>query len=180
MARFYIRCLRSFEVYGCQLVERIMPCATVQSNDHLTKQYFPDSKVHGAYIGPTWGQLDPGGLHVGPMNFVISVVTVSHKLTKIFTVMVLFISLLHVIKLVLCFSLEVSTFTDRMLADISTEPDHQDSISQYQVRLYWYTIFHYTGKPSYNDHLMGGTSLPSGAHLGGQGPPRWAPEGRYC
>ena len=24
------------------------------------------------------------------------------------------------------------------------------------------------------------TSLPSGAHLGDQGPPRWAPEGRYC
>ena len=24
------------------------------------------------------------------------------------------------------------------------------------------------------------TSLPSGAHLGGQGPPRWAPEGRNC
>ena len=25
-----------------------------------------------------------------------------------------------------------------------------------------------------------GTSLPYGAHLGGQGPPRWAPEGRNC
>ena len=24
------------------------------------------------------------------------------------------------------------------------------------------------------------TYLPSGAHLGGQGPPRWAPEGRHC
>ena len=24
------------------------------------------------------------------------------------------------------------------------------------------------------------TALPSGAHLGGQGPPRWAPEGRNC
>ena len=24
------------------------------------------------------------------------------------------------------------------------------------------------------------TFLPSGAHLGGQGPPRWAPEGRHC
>ena len=24
------------------------------------------------------------------------------------------------------------------------------------------------------------TSLPSGAHLGGQGPPRWAPEGKNC
>ena len=31
----------------------------------------------------------------------------------------------------------------------------------------------YIVKPVYNDHLMD-TSLPSGAHLGGQWPPRWA------
>ena len=31
----------------------------------------PDSKVHGANMGPIWGQEDPGGPHVGPMNFVI-------------------------------------------------------------------------------------------------------------
>ena len=31
----------------------------------------PDSKVQGAYMGPTWGQQDPGGPHVGPMNFAI-------------------------------------------------------------------------------------------------------------
>ena len=31
----------------------------------------PDSKVHGANIGPIWGQQDPGGPHVGPMNFAI-------------------------------------------------------------------------------------------------------------
>ena len=29
----------------------------------------PDSKVHGANIGPIWGRQDPGGPHVGPMNF---------------------------------------------------------------------------------------------------------------
>ena len=28
----------------------------------------PDSKVHGANMGPTWGRQDPGGPHVGPMN----------------------------------------------------------------------------------------------------------------
>ena len=28
----------------------------------------PDSKVHEAYMGPTWGRQDPGGPHVGPMN----------------------------------------------------------------------------------------------------------------
>ena len=32
---------------------------------------FPDSTVHGANIGPVWGRQDPGGPHVGPMNFVI-------------------------------------------------------------------------------------------------------------
>ena len=31
----------------------------------------PDSKVYGANMGPTWGQRDPGGPHVGPMNFAI-------------------------------------------------------------------------------------------------------------
>ena len=44
----------------------------------------PDSKVHGAdlgpiwgrqlhgaNLGPIWGRQDPGGSHVGPMNFAI-------------------------------------------------------------------------------------------------------------
>ena len=32
---------------------------------------FPDSKVHGANMGPIWGRRDPDGPHVGPMNFAI-------------------------------------------------------------------------------------------------------------
>ena len=31
----------------------------------------PDSKVHGANMGPIWGLKNPGGPHVGPMNFAI-------------------------------------------------------------------------------------------------------------
>ena len=31
----------------------------------------PDSKVHGSNMGPIWGREDPGGPHVGPMNFAI-------------------------------------------------------------------------------------------------------------
>ena len=32
----------------------------------------PDSdKVHGTHMGPIWGRQDPGGPHVGPMNFAI-------------------------------------------------------------------------------------------------------------
>ena len=33
--------------------------------------YIPDSKVHGANMGPIWSRRDPGGHHVGPMNFAI-------------------------------------------------------------------------------------------------------------
>ena len=29
----------------------------------------PDSKVRGANMRPTWGRQDPGGPHVGPVNF---------------------------------------------------------------------------------------------------------------
>ena len=32
---------------------------------------YSDSKLHGANMGPIWGQQDPGGPHVGPMNFAI-------------------------------------------------------------------------------------------------------------
>ena len=44
---------------------------------HTITQYqqachrLPDSKVHGANMGPIWDQQDPGGPHVGPMNFAI-------------------------------------------------------------------------------------------------------------
>ena len=33
--------------------------------------YSPDNKVHGANMVPIWGRQDPGGPHVGPMNFAI-------------------------------------------------------------------------------------------------------------
>ena len=39
------------------------------SNSHLGD--VPDSKVHGADMGPTWDRQDPSGPHVGPMNFAI-------------------------------------------------------------------------------------------------------------
>ena len=31
----------------------------------------PDNKIHEANMGPVWGRQDPGGSHVGPMNFTI-------------------------------------------------------------------------------------------------------------
>ena len=38
---------------------------------HIKGAPIPDSKVHGADMGPTWGRQDPGGTHVGPMNCAI-------------------------------------------------------------------------------------------------------------
>ena len=35
---------------------------------------YPDSKVHGANIGPTWVLSAPDGPHVGPMNLAVRVV----------------------------------------------------------------------------------------------------------
>ena len=35
------------------------------------QSFNPDSKVHGANMGSIWGRQDPGGPHVGPMNFAI-------------------------------------------------------------------------------------------------------------
>ena len=32
---------------------------------------FPDSKVHGANMGPIWCRQDPGGPDIGPMTFAI-------------------------------------------------------------------------------------------------------------
>ena len=38
---------------------------------------FPDNKAHGANMGPSWGQQDPDGPHVGPMNFAIWVIQIT-------------------------------------------------------------------------------------------------------
>ena len=47
----------------------------IMLTDHFEMQadcmMVPNSKVHGANMGPIWGRQDPGGPHVGPMNFAI-------------------------------------------------------------------------------------------------------------
>ena len=53
------------------------PCATRWGCDwdyKRPKGKCPDSKVHWADMGPIWGRQDPGGPHVGPMNFAILVI----------------------------------------------------------------------------------------------------------
>ena len=44
------------------------PTVNLSSSYRIT---CPDSKVHGANMGPIWGRQDPGGSYVGPMNFAI-------------------------------------------------------------------------------------------------------------
>ena len=60
----------------------IMATMWIQMSDGLEEVTFPDSKVHGAYMGPTWGQQDLGGPHVGPMNLVIRVVRIIPRFFK--------------------------------------------------------------------------------------------------
>ena len=45
---------------------------------------YHDSKVHGANMGPIWGRQDPGGSHVGPMNFAIWVAICMHTFINLF------------------------------------------------------------------------------------------------
>ena len=49
----------------------------------VKKKYtHPDSKVHGANMGPIWGRQDPGGPYVGPMNFALWVAYRNHFMLK--------------------------------------------------------------------------------------------------
>ena len=45
----------------------IMCNMIIMCNTHT----YPDSKFHGAHMGPIWGRQDPGGYHVGPMKLAI-------------------------------------------------------------------------------------------------------------
>ena len=51
---------------------RIAPLGKAENHVHRPPWIVsPDSKVHGANMGPIWGRQDPGGSHVGPMNLAI-------------------------------------------------------------------------------------------------------------
>ena len=56
-----------------------------QCNPSLRLHHYPDSKVHGANMGPIWSRQDPGGPHVGPMNFAIWVAVAVKAQTIIHT-----------------------------------------------------------------------------------------------
>ena len=63
--------------YSASIGFRLLPSCCVWTETMLAAVFvlgalvgkIPDSKAHGANMGPIWGRQDPGGLHVGPMNW---------------------------------------------------------------------------------------------------------------
>ena len=77
----------------------------------------PDSKVHGANMGLIWGRQDPGGPHVGPMNFAIWVLNVSFLIVQVHVIYLvtvcvpyLFLVYLFVIYLFIYLSIYLSIY----------------------------------------------------------------------
>ena len=64
------------------LVPTAYTCSTYIIPHGYGHHIYPDSKVHRANMGPIWGWQDPGGPHVGPMNFAIWVIIHSLTLAK--------------------------------------------------------------------------------------------------
>ena len=59
--------LTEFSTHGCHWMFHM----EVFSIIYPDVMPFPDSKVHGANMGPIWGKQGPDGPYVGPMNFAI-------------------------------------------------------------------------------------------------------------
>ena len=57
----------------CKLKPVILPeiCTACPNSTVRDVNDSPESKVHGANMGPIWGRQDPVGPHVGFMNFAI-------------------------------------------------------------------------------------------------------------
>ena len=66
-------CLISWNIFERSHQIDVLIFCTVQSDYAMFHWNTPDSKVHGAHMGPTWVLLAPGGPHVGPMNLTIRV-----------------------------------------------------------------------------------------------------------
>ena len=64
-----IICRHPYEEHTVQYVSNFVCSRLVGARSNQMPN--PDSKVHWAYMGPTWGWQNPGGPHVDPMNHVI-------------------------------------------------------------------------------------------------------------
>ena len=54
--------------------EACIGITSLLKTERRVQELCPDSKVHGANMGPIWGRQDPGGPHIGPMDFALWVV----------------------------------------------------------------------------------------------------------
>ena len=61
-----------------EIVWKAWPKLEYNKNSIKLTAFTPDSKVHGANMGPIWGPQDPGGPHVGPMNYILSCLGCQH------------------------------------------------------------------------------------------------------
>ena len=61
------------EPYGIiiRIIHVVLKCPLCKKILMLSSETHPDNKVHGINMGPIWGQQDPVGHHVGPMNFAV-------------------------------------------------------------------------------------------------------------
>ena len=68
----------SFWKYSLQNGGNVLAVQSMSTSGKRTSHWltFPDSKVQGVNMGPTWVLSAPDGPHVGPMNLAIRVVTV--------------------------------------------------------------------------------------------------------
>ena len=62
----YLHCIRTLKSIG-PMCKQLSMSEWKQTD----RKRPPDSKIHGAYMGSTWGQPGPGGPYVGPMNLAI-------------------------------------------------------------------------------------------------------------
>ena len=61
-----------FKLYHLYYITSIMPTFGLYcSYGHVHCILIPDSKIHGANMGPAWVMSAPGGPHVGPINLAI-------------------------------------------------------------------------------------------------------------
>ena len=62
-------CTLQLLIWTAELHHELLPKRAFR--DSIDAFTIPDSKAHGTNMGPIWGRQDPGGTHVGPMNFAI-------------------------------------------------------------------------------------------------------------
>ena len=106
-----------------KLVWTIMRLLSFGPDEH---RKHPDSKVHRANMGPIWGQPDPAGPHVGPMNFAIWAATKLPR-SKMMPAMLYFPLLLH---------LQVLHFIEMYAS--CTNKYHIHIYNIYILKFWWY------------------------------------------